>query len=418
MKLLNIINKRYALFSVLVLISGLILIYFFLQYFINSETIEKLQDTKQYVINSLDEGKNVEFHPLIDIAEVDGELQLNNTESVKDTILFNPVEKEPDSYKQLRFFHKANNKTFRVIIRTDNIETLDIMLSLGLPLFLLVLVVLIISNIIVNRINFRIWKPFYSNLNILKKFTAADNEELKLISSDIDEFKDLNSSLAELTNRIRKDYRELKEFSENASHELQTPLSIIKIKIESLMQDEELNEKQLEKIQSVYKMINRLSRLNKSLTLLSKISSIEYEKKEEISLREFIIKRIEDFKEIAVEKNISVTTGFEQDKKIIINADLLEILFSNLFSNAVKYNIENGSINIKLTEDKLIFRNTGHPLMKTPEKMFERFEKGEQSGESTGLGLTIVRQICSINNFEIEYKIEDSYHIIVITFPQ
>ena len=418
MKLLKIINKRYAFFSVLVLITGLILIYFFLRYFINSETIEKLQDTKQYVINSLDAGKNIEFYPLIDIAEVDEVPQLNNTESVKDTVLFNPVENEPDSYKQLSFYHQANNKTFRVMIRTDNIETFDIMLSLGLPLFLLVLVVLLISNIIVNRINFRIWKPFYNNLNLLKKFSAADEDDLKLISSDIDEFKDLNSSLSELTNRIRKDYRELKEFSENASHELQTPLSIIKIKIESLMQDENLEETQLGKIQSVYKMINRLSRLNKSLTLLSKIGSIEYEKKEDIPLKAFILKKAEEFKEIAAEKNISVAAEFEQDKKIKINSDLLEILFSNLFSNAVKYNVENGSINIKLTGNKLIFRNTGYPLIKTPEKMFERFEKGEQSSESSGLGLTIVRQICSINNYEIEYEIENAFHIISITFPQ
>ncbi len=418
MKLLKIINKRYAFFSVLVLITGLILIYFFLQYFINSETIEKLQDTKQYVINSLDAGKNIEFYPLIDIAEVDEVPQLNNTESVKDTVLFNPVENEPDSYKQLSFYHQANNKIFRVMIRTDNIESFDIMLSLGLPLFLLVLVVLLISNIIVNRINFRIWKPFYNNLNLLKKFSAADEDDLKLISSDIDEFKDLNSSLSELTNRIRKDYRELKEFSENASHELQTPLSIIKIKIESLMQDENLEETQLGKIQSVYKMINRLSRLNKSLTLLSKIGSIEYEKKEDIPLKAFILKKAEEFKEIAAEKNISVAAEFEQDKKIKINSDLLEILFSNLFSNAVKYNVENGSINIKLTGNKLIFRNTGYPLIKTPEKMFERFEKGEQSGESSGLGLTIVRQICSINNYEIEYETENAFHIISITFPQ
>lgn len=417
MKLLNIINKRYALFSVLVLAAGLILIYFFLQYFINSETVEKLQDTKQYVINSLDAGKNVEFYPLIDIAVTDMKPPPETSESVKDTIIFNPVQNENDSYKQLTFFHSTGDKIFRVIIRTDNIETFDIILSLGLPLFLLVLAVVIISNIIVNRINFRIWKPFYSNLNILKKFTASDQDELGLVPSEINEFKDLNSSLTELTNRIRRDYRELKEFSENASHELQTPLSIIKIKIESMMQDEELNEKQLEKIQSVYKMINRLSRLNKSLTLLSKIDSIEYEKKEEIFLKEFILRKAEDFKEIAAEKNISVAAEFEQDKKIIINADLLEILFSNLFSNAVKYNIDGGSIHIKLTAGKLIFSNTGQHFAKDPEKMFERFVKGDQSGESSGLGLTIVRQICSINNFEIVYKIENSLHIIEITLP-
>ncbi len=417
MKLLRIINKRYALFSVMVLITGIVLIYFFLRYFINSETIEKLEDTKQYVIKSLDAGKPVEFYPLIEVIETKGKYPVKVSESITDTIIFNPVENEPDSYKQLSFVHTADNTTYLVTIRTDNIETLDILLSLGLPLVLLILIVLIISNLIINRINFRIWKPFYNNLNLLKKFNASDKDGPQFVSSEIDEFKDLNKTLTELTDRIRKDYRELKEFSENASHELQTPLSIIKIKVESLLQTEQADGEQAEKIQSIYRMINRLSRLNKSLTLLSKIGSIEYEKKDEIWLEEFIVKKTEEFKEIAGEKNISVKTDFEKDKKILFNKDLLEILFSNLFSNAVKYNIENGSINIQLSGNKLTFKNTGISISLNPEKMFDRFKKGEQSNESSGLGLSIVKQICSINNLDIRYRVENSFHIIEITFP-
>lgn len=238
------------------------------------------------------------------------------------------------------------------------------------------------------------------------------------MKSDIDEFEDLNNSLTELTNRIRNDYRQLKEFSENASHELQTPLSIIRIKIESMLQNEKLDSEYLDKLQSVYKMINRLTRLNRSLTLLSKLGSVEYEKKEEICLSEFILKKLNEFSEIAEAKQVEIKTNLASDKKISINADLLEILFSNLISNSVKYNIEGGRIEVKLSENKLVIKNTGIPPSKAPQKMFDRFEKGDQSDGSSGLGLTIVKQICTMNQFDIQYTFENSFHIIQITFPR
>jgi signal transduction histidine kinase len=286
---------------------------------------------------------------------------------------------------------------------------------LGLPAFFLILSILLVSNIIINRINFKIWNPFYKNLDRLKSFSASDKDELQLTKSEIDEFRDLNNSLAELTNRIRNDYRHLKEFSENASHELQTPLSIIKVKIESMIQDENLDRKHLDKIQSIYKMINRLSRLNKSLTLLSKLESIEYEKKSEISLEEFITKKINDFSEIAGANQITIKTNFYSDKIITVNSDLLEILFSNLLSNAIRYNVKSGIIEIDLSGDELVIKNSGNPPKKETQKMFERFEKGEQSEESSGLGLTIVKQICSANKFDIQYTFENPFHIIRIT---
>ncbi len=210
----------------------------------------------------------------------------------------------------------------------------------------------------------------------------------------------------------------LKEFSENASHELQTPLSIIKVKIESMMQNEKIEGEQLEKIQSIYRMINRLTSLNRSLTLLSKLGSIEYEKKEKIFLNEFISKKIDEFSEIAEAKQVSIITGFNCNKYLEMNPDLLEILFSNLLSNAIRYNIENGTIRIDLYDDRLVINNTGRALPEEPQKMFDRFVKGEQSDESSGLGLTIVKQICDRNNFGILYSTENSFHIIRITFPQ
>ena len=416
MKLLRIINKKYAYFSIITLLAGMVLIYVFLQYFIDQEIIEKLQNTKQDVIKSLDRGKEVNFFPMVEVSRLPENYEGNVNEETSDTTIFNPGENEPDSYKQVRFIYSVNGRKYQVYVRTDNLETMDILFPIGLPAFLLILTVLIVFYIIINRINFKIWNPFYKNLNRLKDFSAADKNALELIQSDIDEFQDLNESLTSLTNRIRNDYQNLKEFSENASHELQTPLSIIKVKIESILQDEKLDIKHLSKIQSVYRMVNRLSRLNQSLTLLSKLESTEYESRSEICLKEFITKKVNDFTEIAELKQIKIKTSFKSNKKILVNTDLLEILFTNLLSNAIRYNIGNGSIEIDLLHDKLVLKNSGLPPSKDTSKFFERFEKGDQSEESSGLGLTIVRQICSMNNFNIRYIYENSFHIIQITF--
>ena len=418
MKLLTIVNKKYAVFSVIILLTGMVIIYFFLQYFINSEVLEKLENTKQNVIKSLDAGNKVEFYPLIDIITLDKDQGVNETEAVTDTIIYNNIEKEPDSYKQISFIYSHGETRYLIFVRTDNIDPYEIMLSLGLPLFILILAVLLISNIIINRINFRIWQPFYENLGLLKKFSASDLAEIKLSESSIDEFRDLNKTMIELTNRIRKDYRQLREFSENASHELQTPLSIIKIKIESMLQDEKMDIEQLDKVQSIYKMINRLSRLNHSLTLLSKLESIEYEKKSKISLKEFVSKKISDFSEITDAKGIGLKARLDSDTEITANTDLLDILFTNLLSNALKYNTDNGEIIVDINENVLVMKNNGHPPSGDTEKMFDRFVKGEQSGESSGLGLTIVKQICDMSGFEIRYTFEDSWHIIRLTFPK
>ncbi len=417
MKLLRIINKKYAYFSVITLLVGMGLIYFFLQYFINQEIVEKLQNTKHDVIKSLDRGDMVNFYPLVEIKDLPENYPAGMSEAVTDTMIFNPDENEPDSYKQIRFTYSTNGRKYLIYVRTDNIETGDILIPIGFPALLLILAVLLISNIIINRINFKIWNPFYTNLDRLKKFSASDKEGLSLIQTDIDELRDLNNSLISLTNRIRTDYRQLKEFSENASHELQTPLSIIKVKIESLLQDEHLEKEKLAKLQSIYRMINRLSRLNQSLTLLSKLESIEYDKKENVCLDEFIAKKVLEFQEIADASAVTIKENHQSKKTLSINTDLLDILISNLLSNAVRYNMENGFIEIELGQNKLVIKNTGAPPPKDTDKMFERFEKGDPSGGSSGLGLTIAKQICSMNKFDISYVYEDALHIIQITFP-
>lgn len=386
-----------------------------MKYFIAEETAEKLELTKWDVIKNLNKGIKVEFAPFVEVKEISS---LNNLdyEEINDTLIFNYDEDDYDSFRQLKTVYSTKDKTYLIIVRTDNLKQSDLLFSIGVPLSIMLLITILVSNLMVRKINSSIWKPFYLNLEKLKKFSVEDKNGLELINTDVDEFNDLNNSLIELTSKVSRDYKKLKEFSENASHELQTPIAIIKAKIEALLQDEKIDEQMITKLQTINNMANRLSKINKSLTILSKLESIEYAEKREISLNDFLQKKITDFREIAEAKDISLEYKELENFKIIINEDLLELLLSNLFINAIKHNYEGGKIIINLKDAVLTIKNTGLPLGKDPEKMFERFEKGKSEKESSGLGLVIVKQICTLYKIKIEYTVQDEWHQIKLDF--
>lgn len=415
MKLLNKINRNYALLSSLIFFVGIIFIFILMEYFISSEIDEKLETQKLNVIKNLDQGLKVEFTPFVEVKEIVNQ-NFNVEEGIKDTSIYNKFENEFDSYRQLKTIYSNGNKSYLIIVRTDNIEKSDLLFTIGIPFSIILLLTIFISNLIVRKINISIWKPFYMNLEKLKNFSVENKDKLSLINTDIDEFNDLNNSLIELTGKISRDYKKLKEFSENASHELQTPIAIIKAKIEAMLQDESLSSEAAAQLQTINSTATRLARINKSLTILSKLDSEEYEEKKVIALKNFIQKKVKDFIEIAESKGIVVEIKTLEDFDIRINEDHLELLLSNLFSNAIKHNYEGGKIIIDLHESAFTIKNTGMPLDKEPKKMFERFEKGKYSSESYGLGLVIVKEICDAYKIRIDYTVQDEWHEIRIVF--
>jgi len=415
MKLLNKINRNYALLSSLIFLVGIIFIFIFMEYFISSEIDEKLETQKLNVIKNLNQGLKVEFTPFVEVKEIVNQ-NFNVEEGIKDTSIYNKFENEFDSYRQLKTIYSNGNKSYLIIVRTDNIEKSDLLFTIGIPFSIILLLTIFISNLIVRKINISIWKPFYMNLEKLKNFSVENKDKLSLINTDIDEFNDLNNSLIELTGKISRDYKKLKEFSENASHELQTPIAIIKAKIEAMLQDESLSSEAAAQLQTINSTATRLARINKSLTILSKLDSEEYEEKKVIALKNFIQKKVKDFIEIAESKGIAFEIKPLENFELRINEDLLELLMSNLISNAIKHNYEGGKIVIEVKDGYFLIKNTGMPLNEEPEKMFERFAKGSNATDSSGLGLVIVKQICDLYKYKVEYSVQNEWHQIKLFF--
>jgi len=222
------------------------------------------------------------------------------------------------------------------------------------------------------------------------------------------EFSDLNNALIQLTKRNHQSYISQKEFTENAAHELQTPLAIIRTKLELLMQPSELTVEQAELIGELYDATDRINRLNKSLLLLSQIENTGAFEQQPINLEQLIARALDQYMEAFQNKSITpVVTG--TSPTLLSNSALMEILISNLISNAARFSIKGGSVHVQLTDHELIISNTGDSLL-NPGKIFNRFHRESTQKNGTGLGLTISKQICKVLGFDLQYSYTDNIH--------
>lgn len=234
--------------------------------------------------------------------------------------------------------------------------------------------------------------------------------------SQVDEFNALNGELSKLTDKVNRDYKNLREFTENMSHETQTPLAIIRSKLELLLQGE-LNELQVNQILSTLDSVNRLSKMNKGLILLTRIENDQYSGLQLLSIGKLLRKQLDDLELFITSKNISLHIDIDDSLLIRINPHLADILLTNLLSNAIKYNLENGHLYVTFTNDKFEIANSGHPPVLSPNEIFDRFKKGE-SPDSIGLGLAIVRKVIEHCSAKIKYEYENDLHRFNITFSK
>jgi signal transduction histidine kinase len=260
----------------------------------------------------------------------------------------------------------------------------------------------------------KIWKPFYSTLESIKTFNLSNKKNSGVEKTNISEFDDLNIAVNTMQSRIIKDYETLKNFADNASHEMQTPLAILNSKLDLLIQEPNLNESQTKQLQSMYDAMSRLSKLNQSLLLLTKIENNQFSKTDPLRFDMLIKEKLLQLEDLIIAKHLQVQTDL---KEIIVETDhyLADILLNNLLGNAIRHNYENGKISISLDRDELIISNSGSAFSFNEKNIFERFSKSENS-EGIGLGLAIVKQICDNCGFAIDHSFQNDVHNFRIRF--
>jgi len=282
-------------------------------------------------------------------------------------------------------------------------------------ILLLLLVLVGISGKLIPKY---ILAPFKRTLKVIQHFDLKQKKAIQLPETRTSEFRELNEFLKKMTDKAKEEYQSLKEFAENASHELQTPTAIIRGKLDLLMESD-IRDEQAILIAEMQNALEKLSRIHSSLTLLTKLENKEYEAKTPVCISNLTREALDSFSELIQIKSLSLTAQIEDKVYVPLHLSLADLLLTNLISNSIRHNIPDGKIEVILTKTGFIICNTG----KAPEipvaELFERFKKGDPASDSIGIGLAIVRQICDLMNFNVVYEYTSGLHIIAISFqPQ
>lgn len=328
-----------------------------------------------------------------------------------------PDEHHSEEFRQLVFGIHPAGQWFQVTV-SKSLEDTDALIHSVLVISLITIIAIFIVSFIINRILLkRIWRPFYQSLDAVRAFKVGGDAPLQLQQTTTDEFAFMNRTLERITQQAQLDYLSLKTFSENASHEIQTPIAIIRSKLDLLIQDEHLTEEQSRAVQSAYNAIQKLVKLNHSLLLLAKIENKQFDEASRFPMKQKLKEKLRDFQELWQSQQITVTHALGE-ADVRMNTELADILLNNLLSNATRHNFPGGSIDIRLDAQQLSVSNTAQGGEIGRQGLFQRFYKSSQSGGSNGLGLSIVREICEASGFTIDYAFHQGMHIFTIYFTK
>lgn len=416
MKLINKISLFFLYASIPIIIIVSIGLYFVIENTVTNETDEQLINISKKVEEELKSAKTISFSPFVEVSVID------NTESPKykfeNILLTSHDDDEGELFRQLTSYAKVNGINYKIITRVSLIEKEDMLftiinITIG-AIFLLVLIMYFANKIISKKI----LSDFYDTLKKLENFSLKNDDKLTLINSKIEEFEQLNNSLLYLAEKAKSEYRSLKEFSEELNHEIQTPISVLKSKLEMLLQSNNITEENLALLEASLKNLNKLERINKSILLLNKLEHKDLFESTQLNLSAEIKNVLNDYNDFISSKNLTLSQNLYEHFTITANHSLINILVNNLISNAIKHNVNNGEIKIELKNNELIISNSIQPSKKNPEKYFERFYKESNSTESVGLGLTIAKKICDLYGLTISNQIQDNVYSVKVKFDK
>lgn len=417
MKLLERILKYQIITSLCVLLLGAGLFYVSVDYLIDEEVNKELMRSKAKVSWQL---RHIDTLPVY-ILQLGDSLQLDAVRypgqmALVERNLLNEVENEYQPYRQLIFYEQVEGQWYRVTISKLLAQRQQLMEAVVMTVTFIVALLLISLLVLNSWLSRRLWRPFYRTLRALDAYQVEKHEVLTFPKQNTVEFEQLNHSVTQFTDRLATTYQNLKEFTENASHEIQTPLAVILSKIEGLFQDESLKESQLIALSEISEAANRLSKLNQALLLLTKIENRQFlAGTESINLVPIINRKLRDLEDLIEQRQINVKTDTEPTGPVMHPA-LAEILVNNLMTNAIRYNSDRGNIEITLVKGRLTVRNTGSPLHVAPELLFERFRKEGSHSASLGLGLALAKTICQVNGQTLTYEIDGDWHTLTVAW--
>ncbi len=410
MKLLNKTNRAYLILVSLIFPLMILADYFLIVYLVNREVNELLTHERQRIEYHMGSQEPSQSSDYVFSVEQLTSTRETHPSKYRDTLIYDAMRDQMVPYRLYEFSIPQETGQTRVVLRHILLEPQALIVWLfaytALIMFLLALGIFFINQ----RIYRWAFRPFFSNLNEIKNYDLRDKKKVHWEPSDIDEFQELYQTVNVLMNRVEEDYENLKELNENIAHEVQTPLAVIQNKAVYLMDSAHIGEEDRKQIEVIYSETNRLSRIGKSLTLISRIQNQEFRRTDSIDIRELTLSILEDLKEMIQFRKLRVEKELEE---VVVQGDreLFRILLTNLIKNAIQHNSVEGLIRISLQPEIWAIYNSGPQLELPREKLFSRFSKSSSNPQGLGLGLAICKKIASLCSLSLEYDYDGSLHL-------
>lgn len=422
MKLIYRIITRLSIALSVVLTLWAVFFYYTIVDEINDEVDDSLEDYSEQILIRFLAGEelpskytasNNQYY----LTEITTEYALSKPHvSYMDSMVYIPEKRETEPARILTTIYKdANGQYYELVVSTPTFEKDDLkeaILYWIIFLYVGLLFVIIVVNVWVYD---RSTRPLHVLLAWMDKYRVGGKNEPLQNKTNVTEFRKLNEAAIRNMERAEEVFEEQKQFIGNASHEMQTPLAVCRNRLETLMEDETLQENQLEEIGKTYNTLGYIAKLNKTLMLLFKIDNRQFTEKQEVELNRIVNDYVQDYKEIYSHLNIQVEVKETGTFNVRMNDTLASILVNNLIKNSYIHNTENGQLQIEITSSALVLKNTGPNAPLHPKLIFERFYQGNKKEGSTGLGLALVKSICDMENLKVKYSFENNLHCFEIS---
>ncbi|WP_406845174.1 sensor histidine kinase [Flavobacterium soyae] len=318
------------------------------------------------------------------------------------------IEGEENEYRILQHHFSYQNEDYQLEIGSSLSEVKDLTFIIKLFIIIVLVIILLVTFLADTFYIEYLLKPFYkiidTKIRRVNEPEVFDHTPIKAKSRD---FRELDLVLNQMMNRIAELFKKEKQFISNVSHELLTPIALLKNKLENLLQNDSLDDNAVDKIAGSLKTLDMLKKIINNLLLISRIENNQYEASENISFQEIIKDLQEDLQDRIDDKGIEFVNKMEYDFAFKGNKTLIHILIYNLVTNAIKYNKQDGSIIVSdgFLQNQYIISITdfGIGLNESQiENIFNRFARVSSDQEGQGLGLAIAKSIAVFHHIEIK----------------
>ena len=280
-------------------------------------------------------------------------------------------------------------------------------------LYLVLLVTVIGITILVFH---RSMRPLYDLLKWLDDYRPGGKNRPVPNRTRIEEFRRLNLAAQQAVDRSEALYQQQKQFIGNASHELQTPLAVLSGRLEWLLDHTELTEEQMGEVLQMQRTLKRLSRLNKTLLLLTKIDNHQFPESTTVDIASLVREQQELYCEIFSARDIHWSLSLPESFPVQMNESLASVLVTNLMKNACLHSEPGAEVQVRLENRTLTVSNPGAAPL-DQEQVFKRFYQGAKKEGSNGLGLALVKAVADYYGLPIAYRFLEGRHCFSVSWP-